>query len=74
MFRKFAMLSMLSFALSACCNKWQDDADELMEKQQRCAAGDTCVLISDSESVRDNCLGAFQCSAALNESGLASLL
>jgi hypothetical protein len=65
---------MLPFALSACCNKWQDDADELVEKQQRCAAGDTCALVHYYESVGNNCLGAFQCSAPLNESGLASFL
>jgi len=56
---------------AGCCDKIKEDADALKAKHAKCEPGDTCVLVEMYDVVGDdNCLGAFQCSAALNEAAL----
>ena len=59
------------FFAAGCCDQIQEDARDLKAKHARCEAGDTCALVSMYDLAGDNtCLGAFQCSAALNEADL----
>ena len=56
---------------AGCCDQIKEDARDLKAKHAKCGAGDTCVLVDMYDVVGDNnCLGAFQCPAALNEAEL----
>jgi hypothetical protein len=62
-------------AISGCCEKLKKDAEALVNEHEKCAAGDTCVVVPFYEVVgANNCLGPFQCTGALNEKGMSSFI
>ena len=49
------------------CSSLSDEARELRNGAAACGAGDSCVFVDMYEMAgENNCLGAFQCSHALN--------
>lgn len=58
----------LALLLGGCiCESVKKEAEDLKATAEACQAGDTCVVVSLNELAGANsCLGAFQCSAAIN--------
>jgi hypothetical protein len=60
-------------AASACgpdCDDIRRDSEALVESYAACSQGDGCIVVDMYELVgsgSDNCLSAFQCSAALRD-------
>jgi hypothetical protein len=62
-----AAVGALGLAGCANCEQLQESADRLVSQYARCKPGDTCQTV-DMLSLAGglNCLGAFQCFAAVN--------
>lgn len=59
---------LMALAVGACdrCEDMEQDAQALKRSYEACSAGDTCQAVNLYDLAgANNCLGAFQCSAAL---------
>ena len=59
---------LLASAVTACnqCELLEDDAADLVRRYEACADGDSCQVVNLYDMAGpNNCLGAFQCAAAL---------